>query len=184
MKRSFSLIAVMLSTVLSTVAWANDTPGTVPKTKVPPPKTTLPVNPTPTVNTSTAATSSASAQSVSAASSQAGAYGGYVGTVGNSLNVDYPGVAVAPDVISYPTAPCRVSVGASGGWFGGAIGFSGSTKDDECGLINLSVALHNLGNKPAAVQILCLSDDARMALEATGVKCLIKRPVQQEPVKP
>jgi hypothetical protein len=42
--------------------------------------------------------------------------------------------------------------------------------------------LHDQGLKDASVQIMCLIPDAKLALEATGVKCLIgrKEPVTQE----
>lgn len=41
-------------------------------------------------------------------------------------------VGIAPDVSAYSTAPCRIAVGASGGWMGGALGFSGSVLDEGC----------------------------------------------------
>ena len=108
--------------------------------------------------------------------------GGSVGNIG--IAVEAARLAQAPDVISYPTAPCRVSIGASGGWFGGAIGFSSSVMDEICSRIETSRHLHNLGAKDAAVQIMCLSDEAKQALEATGVKCLIKAEAPVEPVRP
>lgn len=81
--------------------------------------------------------------------------------------------AYAPDVISTPTAPCRISIGASAGWLGGALGISGSILDEGCDVRETSRMLHNMGFKEASVQSLCLHEPARKALEATGVKCLI-----------
>lgn len=104
-------------------------------------------------------------------------------TMGSQLAIEWR-TAQAPDVISYPTAPCRISIGASGGWFGGAIGFSGSSLDEACSRIETSRHLHNLGAREAAVQIMCLSPEAKQALEATGLKCLIKAEAQTEQVKP
>jgi len=53
-------------------------------------------------------------------------------------------VGIAPDVSAYSTAPCRIAVGASGGWMGGAFGFSGSVLDEGCDIwrdhLNLRLA--------------------------------------------
>jgi hypothetical protein len=53
-------------------------------------------------------------------------------------------VGIAPDLSSYSTAPCRIAVGASGGWMGGALGFSGSVLDEGCDVwrdhVNLRLA--------------------------------------------
>lgn len=177
MKRT--IIAALLCTFVP-LAFANDTPGTVPKPKPRPPVKTVPGD---TTNTNTAIGNGGFA------------YGGYVGnvqagasvagiTAGNQLAITQEAAAYAPDVISYPTAPCRVAIGASGGWFGGAIGFSGSSLDEACSRIETSRHLHNLGMRDASQQIMCLSDEARQALEATGFKCLIKAQAPQEPVKP
>jgi hypothetical protein len=162
-------------------------------TSVPPakhvPKPQPPVT-QPTTNTNTAignggyATGGAGGSSVAGAQASGGtAVTGPV-TAGNSLAIEMKGAAYAPDVISYPTAPCRVSIGASGGWFGGAIGFSGSSLDEACSRIETSRHLHNLGHQAAAVQIMCLSSEARQALEVTGVKCMIAPEKPAEPVKP
>lgn len=76
-------------------------------------------------------------------------------------------------MISTPTAPCRISIGASAGWLGGALGISGSILDEGCDIRESSRMLHNLGFKESAVQVLCLHEASRKALEVTGVKCLI-----------
>jgi hypothetical protein len=116
---------------------------------------------------------------LSSSGSQAISGGNSVGLTA-SPTVEFK-AATAPDIITYPTAPCLNAGGVSAGWFGGSVGITSSSRNDECALINKSVALHNLGLKEAAVQVMCLDDESRMALEATGVKCLISKPQQQEP---
>jgi hypothetical protein len=127
------------------------------------------------------AESGSSSQAVSGAGAQSAAQ---IGTVGNSLNVEMKGSAYAPDVIAYPTAPCRVAFGASGGGITAVFGLSGSILDEACSRIETSRHLHNLGHQAAAVQIMCLSDEARKALEVTGVKCMIAPQATAEPIRP
>lgn len=185
MKRT--IIAALLCTFVP-LAFANDVPGTKPTPKPRPPVKTVPVN-VPTANASSNASVTASPtfvnQPINTPVSSAGAAAqSGSSTAANVLSVEAPRLATAPDVISYPTAPCRIAIGASGGWFGGAIGFSGSSLDEACSRIETSRHLHNLGMKDASQQIMCLSDEARQALEATGFKCLIKPVQQPEQVKP
>lgn len=133
---------------------------------------------TATTTTSNTATGGSASSSV-----QAGAMTGPV-TAGNALTLEARSVT-APDVISYPTAPCRVAIGASGGWLGGALGFSGSVEDTNCTLRETSRQLWNVGQRDAAVQVLCLNPDARLALQASGVACKVERAaVAQDVVKP
>jgi hypothetical protein len=183
MKRS--ILAALLCTFVP-LALANSTPAVPPKTKVPPakpvPPIIQPIN-TPTANASSNANAAAVSNPVTISTAGAAAQSGS-SQAANVLSVEAPRLATAPDVISYPTAPCRIAIGASGGWFGGAIGFSGSSLDEACSRIETSRHLHNLGMRDASVQVMCLSDEARQALEATGVKCLIKAPAQPEQVKP
>jgi hypothetical protein len=68
---------------------------------------------------------------------------------------------IAPDMISSPTAPCRIGVGISGGWVGGALGIGGSTLDEGCELRENARLLNNLGKPQAAVALLC--NDAKVA---------------------
>lgn len=179
MKLLALLIAAVPSIALAT-GGSTPPPKNVPPAK--PPQTSPRVGITPNISPTIGATISpnfhdeTNATAVSAAGAQAGAYGGYVGTVGNSMQVDAARAAYAPDVIAYPTAPCRVAIGGSAGWLGGAIGVTGSVLDENCSRIETSRHLHNLGHKEAAVQILCLSDEAKRALEATGVVCKLKAP--------
>lgn len=133
------------------------TPGTVP----------------PSVSSSSTATVTANPSATAGA--QAGASTGPV-TAGNSLTLDARGASYAPDVIAYPTAPCRVAFGASGGGLSAVFGFSGSVEDENCTLRETSRQLWNVGQKEAAVQVLCLQADARLALEASGVACRAQRP--------
>ncbi len=159
--------------IKKTVPVGDATPGAAPPAVISSPAATA------TSNNNVASSSTANAGSAS--SSQAGAFTGPV-TAGNALTVDAR-LAQAPDVIAYPTAPCRVSIGASGGWIGGALGFSGSTEDEGCTLRETSRQLWNIGQRDAAVQILCLNADAKAALQAAGVACRIER-VTQERVTP
>lgn len=157
---------------------AGETPGTVP-----PAVTSVTANGgTATAVTST--TNTVNASPVATSGAQAGAQIGGV-TAGNQLAIDMK-TAQAPDVIAYPTAPCRIAIGGSAGWLGGAFGFTGSTEDENCTLRETSRQLWNIGQKDAATQILCLNPDARLALQASGVACRIERPapVAAEKVTP
>jgi len=194
MKMKITVIAVLLTMSGAAFATVDCTPGTVgslsPQCNRPTTNQTFTprVTVSPTLNNTAVGiggdggAGGSGGNASASASAQAGAQGGSVGNVG--INVAAARLAQAPDVISYPTAPCRVSIGASGGWFGGAIGFSSSVMDEICSRIETSRHLHNLGAKDAAVQIMCLSDEAKQALEATGVKCLIKAEAPVEPVRP
>lgn len=94
-------------------------------------------------------------------------------------------VGVAPNVNSFPTANCRISLGASAGWLGGAFGFSSSVVDETCEVIEVSKQLNQLGVTEAAVQAMCHVEKARKAMEAVGVKCRIGQPeAAVEPVRP
>jgi hypothetical protein len=57
--------------------------------------------------------------------------------------------------VSYSTAPCRVAVGASGGWLGGAFGFTGSVLDEGCDVWRDVVNLTAHNYKEAADMCLC-----------------------------
>lgn len=85
-------------------------------------------------------------------------------------------VGVAPNVGAFPTANCRVAGGASAGWLGGAFGFTGSVVDETCETIEVSKQLNQLGLSEAAMQAMCLVEKARLALEASGVKCRVSLP--------
>jgi hypothetical protein len=156
---------------LPVIAWANPSTPATPGTALPPVITVINGGSRASSDSSVANYNYNNPQSSSAASGSA-----ITGPVNaaNSLNVETR-LAQAPDVISYPTAPCRISIGASGGWFGGAVGFSGSSEDEGCTLRETSRQLWNVGQRDAAVQILCLNADAKAALEATGVACKVSR---------
>jgi hypothetical protein len=64
-------------------------------------------------------------------------------------------------MIASPTAPCRIALGAGGGWVGGALSIFGSTLDEGCDLRENARLLHNLGRQSAAVVLLC--NDAKVA---------------------
>ena len=76
------------------------------------------------------------------------------------------GTAYAPDVLATPTAPCRVSIGASAGWLGGALGFGGSVLDEGCHIRETARVLAGLGLAEAAIRAMCQDDVARKALAA------------------
>jgi len=106
--------------------------------------------------------------------------------ISNPSDLTVKSVGQAPDVAVFPTANCRVALGGSVGFLGGAFGFGGSVVDETCETIEVSKQLIQLGERAAAVQAMCLIDKARSALEATGVKCHVgnKVAVVQEVVKP
>jgi len=179
-----TIIAALLCT-LGTMAYANPPVKTNPQYP-----SNYPIS-RPVQNTTTNTTNTNSAVGIGYGAAESNSsvatltsVGMSTGAVTSNVNVEASRLAQAPDVISYPTAPCRISIGASGGWFGGAIGFSGSSLDEACSRIETSRHLHNLGAKEAAVQIMCLSSEAKQALEATGVKCLIKAEAPAERVTP
>ena len=64
-------------------------------------------------------------------------------------------VGAAPDILTTPTAPCRIAVGVSGGWLGGALGFGTSVEDEGCTLRENARLLHNFGEKDAALKLMC-----------------------------
>lgn len=72
--------------------------------------------------------------------------------------------AYAPDVINTPTAPCRIAVGASVGWLGGALGFGSSVLDEGCQRRENARLLNNLGEKKAALLVLCNDPEVAVAL--------------------
>ncbi len=72
-----------------------------------------------------------------------------------SGSYDVRTVGNAPDVVSYSTAPCRVAIGASGGWLGGAFGFTGSVLDEGCDIWRDVVNLTAHNYKEAADMRLC-----------------------------
>ncbi len=64
-------------------------------------------------------------------------------------------VGQAPDVLTTPTAPCRISVGASAGWLGGAFGIGTSVEDQGCTMRENARLLFNFGEKAAALKLMC-----------------------------
>lgn len=77
------------------------------------------------------------------------------GTVAYSGEYKLRSTGVAPDMIASPTAPCRIGVGISGGWVGGALGIGSSVLDEGCELRENARLLNNLGKQAAAVALLC-----------------------------
>lgn len=72
--------------------------------------------------------------------------------------------AYAPDILATPTAPCRVAVGISAGWLGGALGLGGSVLDEGCHIRETARVLAGLGLIVAAVRALCQDPVAAKAL--------------------
>lgn len=70
----------------------------------------------------------------------------------------------APSIIGSATAPCRVAVGASAGWLGGAFGIGTSVMDESCNLREVSRHLYNLGLKAEAVKVMCADETAKAAM--------------------
>lgn len=88
------------------------------------------------------------------------------GSATNSLTINSQAsrAAYAPDILATPTAPCRISVGASAGWLGGALGFGTSVLDEGCHIRETARVLAGLGLVWAAVRALCQDKVAREAL--------------------
>ncbi len=99
------------------------------------------------------------------------------GTVAYSGTYDVRSTGVAPDMIASPTAPCRIGVGISGGWVGGALGIGSSVLDEGCELRENARLLNNLGKQSAAVQLLC--NDKKVA--AVLPECAGPAPTPTEP---
>jgi hypothetical protein len=57
-----------------------------------------------------------------------------------------------------------VAIGASAGWFGGAVGVSGSVLDEGCDIRETARVLWALGLREAAVRAMCQHEVARKAL--------------------
>lgn len=76
----------------------------------------------------------------------------------------------APAVLTNTTANCRVAIGASAGWLGGAFGFGTSVIDENCEIITLSIHMHNIGLKEQAVQMMCQSERAAKAMGPLCIK--------------
>jgi|PlaIllAssembly_1097288.scaffolds.fasta_scaffold05989_7 hypothetical protein len=99
----------------------------------------------------------------------------------NPGNIRYGGsytvksVGVAPDISTYSTAPCRVAIGASGGWIGGAIGFSGSVLDEGCDIWRDHVNLRAAGHIEEANIRLCDKPELKKVM---GAKCATVEEVQ------
>ncbi len=119
--------------------------------------------------------------SSSASGAVSGAYTGQSNSANSqNLTINHPGgvnysggydlknVGVAPDMISTPTAPCRVAVGVSGGIMGGALGIGGSILDEGCDAREDARLLHNLGKTVASIARLCAKPEMKVAL---GVDC-------------
>jgi len=125
------------------------------------------------VGTSASGGAGGSASSTGGNATGGNAAGGSATSGGSTsaVNVNGSRAAYAPDVLSTPTAPCRVSVGASAGWLGGAFGIGTSVLDDGCNIRETARVLWALGQRDAAIQAMCLDETARKALSAVGVIC-------------
>jgi hypothetical protein len=110
----------------------------------------------------------AQSNSTTSASTTAGATGGTVVFAPNDTStVKYPtSSAFAPPLAA--TEPCMgsVSVGASGSWFGIALGKT--WKDDECELLKKADTEWNMGQHLSAIATLCTDDDLRYSIDVSG----------------
>lgn len=111
--------------------------------------------------------------SATAASNQTATTGNQSVTISGPERLMTTGIA--PDLLVNPTAPCRVAVGASAGWLGGAFGLSGSVMDEGCDAREDSRLLYNMGMKDEAIMRLCAKPEMATAL---GVN---KCPKKEEP---
>jgi hypothetical protein len=78
-------------------------------------------------------------------------------------------VGIAPDILSEPTAPCRIAVGVGGGWIGGALSLGGSVEDEGCTRRENARVLAGLGKSEAAVKLLCNDPEVAKVLPECGV---------------
>lgn len=86
------------------------------------------------------------------------------GTVRYSGSHTVRSVGVAPDIVANPTAPCRVSAGVTGGWIGGALGFTGSVLDEGCDARADATMLWAMGLEGAAISRLCQKPEMNKAM--------------------
>ena len=193
-----TVIAVLLTMSGAAFATADCTPGTVgslsPQCNRPTTNQTFNNTPrvtvSPTLNNTAVGYGEGGAGGNASAGASAQALGqgtgGSVGNVSPSFTVNTERSAYAPDVISYPTAHCRIALGGSGGNGIISFGFSSSVLDENCELIELSKhATLTLGQRDVGAQIMCLSPKVRQVYEAMGVKCLVALPeAPAEPVRP
>lgn len=77
------------------------------------------------------------------------------GQIRYSGSYDVKTTGVAPDILTQPTAPCRIAVGVSGGWLGGALGIGGSVEDTGCTRRENARVLAGLNRGEAAVKLMC-----------------------------
>jgi hypothetical protein len=117
------------------------------------------------------ATAGSSASAMGGAATAAGGSGGSASVVvnagsgsGSSRRVEVRSVGIAPDMIASPTAPCRVAIGAGGGWVGNALSIFGSVLDEGCDTREDSRHLNNIGKIEASVRRLCAKKEMAAAL--------------------
>lgn len=102
------------------------------------------------------------------ATASAGSATAQAGSSSVTINSQAPRAAYAPDILATPTAPCRVAIGASAGWLGGALGFGTSVLDEGCHIRETARVLAGLGQAAAAIRAMCQDKVAR---EALGKAC-------------
>lgn len=81
-----------------------------------------------------------------------------------------------PDVITNPTAPCRVAFSGSGSGAGFGIGIGGSVLDEGCNRRENARLLYNIGETSAAKLILCNEPEIAAVLPA----CPAQAPVSSK----
>jgi hypothetical protein len=79
-------------------------------------------------------------------------------------------VGQAPDILATPTAPCRIAVGVSVGMIGGSAGFGYSVEDEGCTMRENARLLNNLGQKDAALKLLCNDPKVAAVLATCAAK--------------
>jgi type II secretory pathway pseudopilin PulG len=104
-------------------------------------------------------------------------------TVTDSGQLRYSGeyemktTGVAPDILTQPTAPCRIAIGAGGGWIGGALSIGGSVEDEGCTRRENARVLAGLGKSDAAVRLLCNDPEVSKVLAECGAPVATSQPV-------
>jgi hypothetical protein len=79
-------------------------------------------------------------------------------------------VGQAPDILASATAPCRIAVGVSVGMIGGAVGVGYSVEDEGCTMRENARLLNNLGEKAAALKLMCTDPKVATVLSVCTAK--------------
>lgn len=183
---------LIIALLAPTLAFANSTkptPGTVPPTKNVNVNKPVNINAPSNTNSNTSNSSAASvvtnsvnaSPTASASSGAAASNQGVSTTVNNNTPDSLKTVGQAPDILTTPTAPCRIAIGVSFGVMGGAAGIGSSVLDEGCNARENARLLWNFGKKEEALKVMCFDEQVAKVLAGCPKK---EEPMQQEKVTP